>query len=162
MKLGILEDQKLEVKKVLPRYPWALPSNPNIGIPYFGTNRRIADAIDFVLQKVPQPVRSFALRQCIFTSLSRNLLGCCCNLGICSDIFSPLFLIEISEELPFISSFRYRKSFQTNLQFTVAHELAHAYLNHGELNTETQLSEVEADEMAEQWGFNPYKSKRSE
>jgi hypothetical protein len=124
------------------------------GIPYFGDNDKIAGAIAFVLQKVPEPVRNFAFQRCIFSSLPKNIAGSFRNLVIRpGTILSSLFLIEISEELPFISSYRYRKYSQNTLQFFVALDIAHAYLNHDGYYPEKERCEAEANQLAEQWGF---------
>ena len=129
-------------------------------VPYYGDNERIRSQIAFVLLKVPESVRNFAYRQCLFSSLGQRLGGTCAKLN---QPPSPLWLIELSEDIPYEHSVRYRKYSETSVRYLVAHELAHAYLNHDGIYPEDKARadklerqrEAEADRLAKQWGFEP-------
>ena len=109
-------------------------------IHYWGSNEKIANAITFVLQNVPELVKNFALRECIFTSLDKNLGGACIKLIDKPDIASSrsLWLIELSENIFYENSIRYKKCSQNMLRYIVAHELAHTYLNHVGIHSKTR------------------------
>jgi hypothetical protein len=128
--------------------------------PYCGTNKMIAHSISAVLQNVPEGVSNFAKTQCLFTSLdSKNHSGSCTKIPLHNGAILPpaLWLIKLSENIPYKSSLRYRKYCQRYLCHVVAHELAHAYLNHEVTDPEDKTAELAdesaADQLAQQWGF---------
>jgi hypothetical protein len=131
-------------------------------LPYWGDDAEIASAITFVLENIPEPVRNFALNQCIFTSIDVKKESAAYY--FVSRQVSPqptLSLIVLSENYLYKSSFRYRMYIQNMLRYDVAYGLADAYLN---LNTTIPEQKDKADSikqqeltspdhLVEQWGF---------
>jgi hypothetical protein len=129
-------------------------------VPYFGENHLIAHAISIVLLNVPETVSNFASTRCIFMSQNGKMQdGSCIKLPLQVRAIVPpeIWLIELSEDIPYKSSLRYRKYYLRYLRYLVAHELAHAYLNHDGTDPEDKegelVNELAADQLAQQWGF---------
>lgn len=132
-------------------------------VPYYGDNERIRSQIAFVLLKVPEPVRNFAYQQCLFSSLDEQRAGTCTKLTIRPGVVLPptFWLIELSETIYLACSLRYYRYSCSFFRHHIAHELAHAYLNHDGIYSEDKArqaereDEAEADRLAKQWGFEP-------
>jgi len=129
-------------------------------VPYFGENHLMAHAISIVLLNVPETVSNFAITRCIFTSQNRKTQdGSCTKLPLQARVIVPseIWLIELSEDIPYKSSLRYRKYYLRYLRYLAAHELAHAYLNHDGTDPDDKegelVNELAADRLAQQWGF---------
>ena len=125
--------------------------------PYYGDNGRIRSEIVNVLLEVPEQVANFACQRCIFISINGEYDGRCHELDVPpGPLVRPhaFWLIELSETICCARSFRYRKYAQALFRYNIAHELAHAYLDHQEVSSEDEAErEAEANRLAMQWGF---------
>ena len=89
-----------------------------------------------VVQKLPEDIKEFVYENCEFVSMS-GLYGCC---------------IDINKNLPWLIMLQNEVT-----EFTVAHEIAHAKLNHTRAVVTAgptwKESEEAADNLAKKWGF---------
>lgn len=110
---------------------------------YLGTDTTTSAAISRTLKQLPEDIAVWVIYQCAFASVGGEICGSMVNLT--SDLFTMnqvSHLILLDED-----------AMQTaDAMYIVAHELAHARLNHSGEGCE-QYEEA-ADALAAEWGFN--------
>jgi hypothetical protein len=108
---------------------------------FFSGTPKLRELVGRVLLKIDdEKVQEFISNNCVIQGFSKE------NKGF---VFSVDYAKEHGKKYPvFLSE-------ETAIEFTVAHEFAHAYLGHtGFLNKEvSEKEEKEANELAMEWGF---------
>lgn len=113
-------------------------------LPYIGPLGEAADIPRLLLTKcllqLPESVREFTLRHCLFTTIPLYMKGITYQAFLPEQVSNlrNFYLIVLWEYLDMS-------------EFTIAHEVAHAYMD--ELRSYPKDIEAEADRLAMEWGF---------
>jgi hypothetical protein len=108
--------------------------------PYLSGDRNTGDAIARALDRLPADVLDFAITKCIFVSAGSAQKNGQCLPKWC---LHGDWLILLNDQSP-------------DLETVIAHEVAHAWLGHGEegdFRSDTESMENQAREKACEWGF---------
>jgi hypothetical protein len=110
---------------------------------YYGEDDNFQGTLAHVLVALPEKVRDYTLARCIIFSIGRGAAGIVwpARVAQSSRYRRPKWLIVISEEAD-------------DLESTIAHEIAHAWLRHDRMAEVTPREwEMEAANLARDWGF---------
>lgn len=139
--------------------------------PYYGSNISVRMRIAEVLLRLPESVREFVLDECIFMlGPESRFAGFALKAPVPARalVTREFWLIALSQlewraGLPKIKRAMMEKSLEVckklgerrrkKLEFIIAHEIAHAYLNHQLSNLSPLDRELEADKFVRLWGF---------
>jgi hypothetical protein len=111
---------------------------------YLGVDFDTQNAIIRSLARMPSMVREFAVDECVFVSVGTAVRGLCRPTAMLAD---ARWLVVVDERLA-----------PSSIETAVAHEVAHAYLNHdiGDTTTTDEEIEAAARELVRQWGFRGF------
>lgn len=115
----------------------------DIGVIYYDEDDKLRNAIASVLTALPEEVKEFVLEHCFILSTGEYTYGTVWPGKIFKNIS---WVIVLNEKMP--------KS-KGDRESIIAHEIAHAYLGHDQLNPDIEPEcEIEACNLTKQWGFN--------
>jgi len=116
-------------------------------IAYHGESEQTQALLAKAVSRLPEDVAGFALERCCFVSIGGNFLGLTLpgRLGEDNEGQSANFWIIVLDDC----------QPRDEMQATIAHEIAHAWLRHDRYGEDdlTVDCEVQAAELARDWGF---------
>lgn len=139
--------------------------------PYDCPNIAIRMKIAKVLTRLPESVREFVLDECVFTSAPGPMFDAITRKAQVPEgalathefwlIIMPSQLLGKGEANKFQRAMKKSKEAGKEFarrhskwwEFVIAHEIAHAYLNHWRSNLSPLDCELEANKLASLWGF---------
>ncbi len=116
---------------------------------YIGPNTQVEESLYEVLQAIPEDAAEFAMCEILFTSVGDGING------IALSMSNPFMDFRNKNWMIVIDA-----SYE-NIKFVIAHEIAHAYLNHRLTKSAEEKSkgtthedrEKQVEELTSLWGF---------